>query len=468
MSKLAKEVREKALELNLNPEIYGTIAEIGAGQEVSRNLFQAGAASGTIAKTISAYDKIISDIVYGKEESGRYVCESRVERMLDKEFSQLLLRLKELRSEKTRYFVFADTVATTAFGSDKPGKGWLGVRFQHQADAPHSQVLLSVVLKDKTAIPQQYIVGVLGVNLIHSCYYKSKNEAEFVHSLIDNLDKSRLELDVIEVSGPGFSHFDNRLLNLELVKNGVTESVFFNAKGEAFQPGDVFYKKHILVLRGSFRPPTLVSVDMLNTGLNKYAELLKIPREKILILAEITMNNLEVWGDKGGKDFVGRIELLGPLGLNVMISNYERHYRLSTYFRRFTPHPVAMVMGYYNLKEVLDEKNYQDLEGGILQSFGVLLNHEDKLLVYPYQEEGGKLLTSTQLEEEVPEKFKFLYRHLRKNNLIIDLEQANKDLLHIYSRKVLMMIESGDKTWESMVPPTVKETIKKSQLFGHG
>ncbi|HOY14871.1 MAG TPA: TonB-dependent receptor, partial [Saprospiraceae bacterium] len=116
---------QKALEINLNTTIYGTFAEIGAGQEVARNFFQAGAAANTIAKTMSAYDKTYSDAIYGSEASGRYVCESRVYKMLDHEWQLLDERLKAVKPTAT-FFAFSDSVTTINYSKTVNGQGWLG------------------------------------------------------------------------------------------------------------------------------------------------------------------------------------------------------------------------------------------------------------------------------------------------------------------------------------------------------
>lgn len=467
MAEKIKEIREKALQINLDPYLYGTIAEIGAGQEVSRQFFQAGGASGTIAKAISAYDKIVSDTIYGKEDSGRYVCHSRVIKMLKREYDQLITRLSSERDPETTFFAYADTVATTGYKSDQPGNGWLGVRFQHYPNAEFSQIILHVILKDKDALTQQYLMGNMGVNLIHACYYCRGDYSEFISRIMDHIPQGRVDLDMIETSGPAFKNFDNRLLSLELVKQQFTEAVFFEPGGKVFQPSEKLYKKNILILRGSFKPPTLVSEDMLKCGLEEYAKQTGAKKDAIVPLAEITMGNLHTWGDIDGKDFLQRVDLLGTLGLNVMISNHERHYRLSTYFTRVTNKPIAMVLGYYNIKELFNEEHYKDLEGGILQSFGVLFNHHDMLFCYPYQEEPGKLLGTRELEHECPAKLKFLFKHLCENGLVVELGGINTELLDIYSRKVLGMIANDDEGWEKMIPKKTAEKIKKNQMLGY-
>ncbi|MBN8248446.1 MAG: TonB-dependent receptor, partial [Verrucomicrobia bacterium] len=130
------DTHQKALQINLDPSKYGVFAEIGAGQEVARWFFRVGGASGTIAKSMSAYDMIVSDAIYGQSE--RYVSRQRLEAMLDHEYSLLVSRLRDKRGATTRFFVFADTVAARAFNRRDETHGWMGIRFQSEPGAEPS------------------------------------------------------------------------------------------------------------------------------------------------------------------------------------------------------------------------------------------------------------------------------------------------------------------------------------------
>src|SRR5580658_6753998 len=184
---------QKALQINLDPSKYGTFAEIGAGQEVARWFFRVGGAAGTIAKSISAYDMIISDAIYGRAE--RYVSRQRLETMLDHEFSLLLERLKEKRGVTTRFFVFADTVVARSYSRQDDAHGWLGIRFQAEPGQEHSQIIVHVRLWDKENLAEQEALGIVGVNLVHGAMYLHDDPIALIASLADNIGVERIEID---------------------------------------------------------------------------------------------------------------------------------------------------------------------------------------------------------------------------------------------------------------------------------
>src|SRR5713101_4197045 len=253
--------RQKALALNLDRNKYGTIAEIGAGQEVARWFFLVGGAAGTIAKSVSAYDMAVSDAMYGSAQ--RYVSRQRLQAMLEHEFSQLLERLGSAKGDGTAFFAFADTVATRSYTHQGDGRGWMGVRLQTRPLEVPSDLIVHVNLKDTTATRQQEALGVLGVNLIHGAYYRHAEPDGLIGSLMDELSRERVDVDMIRFSGPAFDGVDNRLMSLQLVEQGLTDAAMFTAAGDVVQPSDVFYKKPILVERGSFRPVTKLTLDLL-------------------------------------------------------------------------------------------------------------------------------------------------------------------------------------------------------------
>lgn len=455
----------KALEINLNHQIYGTFAEIGAGQEVAREFFVAGGASGTVAQTISAYDMVFSDSIYGKEASGRYVCESRVNKMLTHEYDILVERLKNIRGKETCFFVFADTVATKAYDRNNEAHGWLGVRFQLTPESEPNQVVLHVRMLDDTSLEQQMALGIIGVNLVHACFNFHHSREDFIDALMDNLNTKRIEIDVIRFTGKDYSNDDNRLLNLELVKRGYTNAVIFDQKGQIILPSDIFYKKSILAVRGSYRPPTLVNLDTIKKGQSNFLQDTGEKAEDLVTVAEITINNLENSGEFSNVDFLARVDMLGALGQVVLISNYPEYFRLSSYFARFTKKHIGIVLGLYNFKQIFDAEYNQKLEGGILESLGLLFRNNVKVYVYPYKNESDRiLLTSKNLD--VDNKLLHLYNYLKENKQIKDIADFDASLLHIYSRKVLNMLIEGQPGWEVMVPPTVADTIKKKKLFG--
>jgi len=458
--------KQKALEINLDSAIYGAFAEIGAGQEVARHFFQAGGAAGTIAKTISAYDMAMSDAIYGKEESGRYVCESRLMKMLGREYDILISRLQEKRSSDTRFFAFADTVAARSYGSHTDGHGWMGVRFQNIPGAAASDVIMHVKLLDNQNLLQQQALGRVGVNLIYACFNYLDNTAHFIRSLMDNLDNERIEIDMIRVTGPAFKGMDSRLLNLELIKRQYSQALLFDSTGNAIQPSDAIYKKNILVLRGSFRPPTLVNMDMLREGLTSFKKDLPPEEHKsIMVLPEISMSKLVERGEVDSSDFLARVDLLAALGQNVLISNKESFWSLNSYLKGLTKKQIGYVLGVYNLEVLMDESKYAAHSHGLLGALGQVVGHQSRLYLYPAKDEKSGDITKA-ANIPVAENLKYLMSYLRQNKYLVDVENFHPDHFNIWSRQVLKMIESGEKGWEEMVPPSIAKTVKEKGLFG--
>ena len=453
---------EKALRINLDPQAYGTFAEIGAGQEVARWFFRVGAASGTIAKSMSAYDMTFSDAIYGPAD--RYVSRQRLEAMLNLEYSLLIERLNAKRGDHTRFFVFADTVAAQGFKRRDDCHGWMGVRFQTEPGAEPSQILIHLRLWDRENLPQQEALGIMGVNLLHLAVYLREHRARFVPALVDNLTTERVEVDMIELSGPAFRLVDNRLVTLELVSHRLTDAAMFNAKGEAVQPSDMLYKKAILVERGSFRPITKVTLDMLRCAEAKFVQEPPVQGQPVVEIMEMTLQNLLSDGRIDPADFLDRVDLLGTLGKSVLISNFAQHFRLAAYLHRYTKEMIGMVMGVPTLRELFQEKYYDDLGGGILESLGRLFKNDLKLYVYPELDPTtGALITADNLT--VAPNLRHLYRHLLDNHGIESLPDYDRACLPITSYAVLDLIKKQDSAWESMVPPQVAEMIKRRKLF---
>lgn len=455
--------KEKALQINLNPDIYGSFAEIGAGQEVAANFFKAGGASGTVAKTMSAYDMSFSDAIYGTSE--RYVCEARLIRMLEKEYDLLSERLPH-RATKTRFFSFANTVEALNYNKTNQAHGWLGVRFQMYPEGPFNECVIHIKMHDNDAILQQYAVGVVGVNLIYACLYYQEVGDDFLNSLTDELAKGRIEIDMFRIDGPDFQQVDNRIMSLKLVKNGMTRVAIFGADGSV-QPSEFLYKKNVLMLRGRFRPVTHVNVDMLISARRQFKKDPDVDKEKIVVLTELTLADLSKDGHIDEEDFLNRVDIICSLGQNVMISNYIRYYRLVNYISAITRgRKIGIILGVYNLQRVFDENYYQDLKGGVLEAFGTLFGNNVTLYVYPsFKPESDQLYTLENFA--LPENLQGLLDYLRFNRKLVDVEGATLDHLHIISDKVLAMIKSGEEGWESMVPRKVSAAIKEKKLFGY-
>ncbi len=475
----------KALTLNLDERVYGTFAEIGAGQEVARLFFQAGHASGTVAKTISAYDMTFSDAIYGK--APRYVSRERLATMLDHEYALLIERLARQRGERSTFFVFADTVATRGQKGGGDAHGWMGVRFQTEPGSAPSEVVLHVRMWDKDTLQQQAALGIAGTNLIYAAFHYRQDPHRFVESLVDNLGASRLEVDMVDFSGPAFAGLDRRLVALHLVRAGLTNAVMFGPKGEVLQPSEALFRKAVLVERGSFRPVTHVHIDMLNCATAQFIQEPAVHGKEVVVLMELTMNNLLAAGDLDAADFLSRVDLLGELGLTALISNYSEYYRLTSYFRRYTREMIGVAMGVSSLVEIFNEKYYEHLEGGILESFGRMFRHDVKLYVYPMLQQsyerhvgtgtsetrptagghafsGDVLITAKNVKIEV--HLQNLYAHLLENHSIDTLSGFDRRALGIDSREVLSRIRAGDAAWEQMVPAPVAAVIKERALFG--
>ena len=460
------DTHQKALQVNLDPSKYGTFVEIGAGQEVARWFFRVGGAAGTIAKTMSAYDMTVSDAIYGPCE--RYVSRQRLTAMLEREYGLLIERLGQKRGANTRFFVFADTVAAKSYSrKDVEAHGWLGVRFQTEPLGEPSEIIIHARLLDPENVQEQEALGIIGVNLVHAALYLHGEPPALLDALLDNLTTERVEVDMVKLTGPAFKGVDNRVIALQLVQRGLTKAAMFLANGEVVQPADVLYKKSILVERGSFRPVTNTTLDMLQCATNLFVQEPKVQGEEVTVLMEMTLKNL-IEGDRiDPKDFLDRVDILGALGKNVLISNYGEYHRLAAYLFRHTKKMIGIVMGVPTLREIFEEKYYADLEGGILESFGRLFKNDLKLYVYPLRDaKSGALISAGNLR--VAPHLRHLYAYLLENRLIESLRDFDERCLPIFSRDVLARIRAADPAWEAMVPPAVAQMVKERKLFNHG
>ncbi|PYL15399.1 MAG: nicotinate-nucleotide adenylyltransferase [Verrucomicrobia bacterium] len=457
------ETDKKALQINLDAKKYGTFVEIGAGQEVARRFFRVGGAAGTIAKTMSAYDMTFSDAIYGPTD--RYVSRVRLQTMLDREYDLLLERLNEKLGSERTFFVFADTVAARSFKQHNESHGWLGVRFQAEKRGDPSQIIIHVRMLDETNVDQQEALGVIGVNLLYGAFYYHEPE-KLISSLQENLAWGKIEVDMIKFSGSAFCNIDNRLMSLQLVSQGLTNAVMFTADGETVQPAEVFHKKAILVERGSFRPVTYATNDMLDGARRVFLAQSGCSEQDLIVLMEMTLENLLAEGQLNHADFLARVDILGALGRTVLISKFGEYYRLAGYLSRYTNRMIGLVMGVPSLMEIFDEKYYLNLEGGILEALGRMFKGELKLYVYPMIDEGtGKIVTAKQLE--VAPNLRSLFQYLIDNQFIEEIAHYHAEYLRIYPADALAKLQRGDSGWERMVPPEVVQIIKEREFFGY-
>jgi hypothetical protein len=452
---------QKALQINLDLRWYGTIAEIGAGQEVARWFFRAGGAAGTVAKSMSAYDMAVSDAVYGKAD--RYVSQGRLQAMLDHEYELNLERLGDQRGDDTSFFAFADTVVARSYRGGTECHGWMGVKFQAHPHDEASQIVLHVRMLDDEAAQQQEALGVVGVNLLHAAFFQHHEPERMVESLLDQLTTGRIEIDLIEMRGIEFRGVDNRLLALKLVQLGLSGAAMFAPDRQVLQPSEVLRKKAILVERGSFRPPTVVNIDMLEAARATFEKDPAVADRDVLLLTELTMANLRAGGDVDRKDFLARADLLSACGLTVLISDFLAYHRLAAYLAWRTDGRIGMVMGVPSLLMLFDESTHADLPGGILESFGRLLKNGLRLFVYPMLRDGEVVTVDT---VTVDPDLQPLYDYLNRRGSFVDLDNYKPDYLPILSRDVLRRIPTEDTTWESQVPVEVCELIKKRGFFG--
>jgi len=458
--------KQKALAINLDHTIYGTFAEIGAGQETVRYFFRAGGASGTIAKAMSAYDKDFSDAIYGKEPRNRYVTQNRLRKMLRYEVSLVEERIPRENMPDRRYFSYANTVTTINFDKTLKGHGWVGLRFQTKHDEGYNEIVIHVKFHQTDATLQQETLGSLGVNLIYGAYNYYDNPRRLVESLYDDIAPDDLEIDMIDFSGPAFDYVDNRLMSLQLVKSGMTEAVIFTPDGTNMLPADLLYKKNIFAVRGSFRPVTKVNIDMFNNGLEMFMKDTECSKDELEVLFEITISNLRASGDIDERDFLDRVDVLGKLGYNVIISNYSEYYRLINYFANYTNQKIGIAMGVNNLLDVFDEEYYKNLSGGILEAFGKFFRKDMRVYLYPYKDPiTHEVLTSENLK--VSDNLKELYKYFKLNKRIVDIKDYNPEFSEIYSRDILKKITTCEKGWEKQLPDGVAEMIKERGMFGY-
>lgn len=444
--------RQKTLALNLEAKTYGVLAEIGGGQEVSRWFFSVGGAAGTVAKTISAYDMAISDGIYGPAK--RYVSRERLSAMLEHEFVQLTNQLYEERGDGKCFFAFANTVATRRFRSPEHGRGWIGIRFQSRPHEEPSEITLHAHLLDSLAEREQEALGVLGVNLIYGAFFLHHVPQELIAGLMDDLSRECVEIDMIKFSGPAFSRVDNRLMSLQLVELGFTDAAMFRADGEVVQPSEVLYKKPILVERGSFRPVTLITLDLLERAREAFVTEPGIEGQKPVVLAEMTLRNLIRGPEVGHRDFLARADILGALGFNVLVSRFEQDYQVAEYLAAYTDKLIGFAVGLPKVRELVQETFYTGLSGGVLEAIGRQFKRSVKAYVYPARDpHSGRIQTIDDMD--LPAPWQHLHHLLRELGRVQPTRSFNEAWLSL----------QNDARWELMVPSTVAQLIRAKALF---
>jgi hypothetical protein len=454
---------QKALAVNLDERTYGAFAEIGAGQEVARWFFRVGGASGTVAKSMSAYDMQVSDAIYGQAE--RYVCEQRLATMLDHEWRLLIERLDASRGERTHFFVFANTVAVRNFSGNNEAHGWMGIRFQISPRAAPCNVIVHVRMWDREAVQQQEALGIVGVNLIHAATQFGNDPRAVIASLAGELTTSRIEVDMIKFEGDLYAGVDNRLMSFRLVEEHLTNAVLFTPSGVA-QPSEILRKKPVLTMRGRFHPVTLMHADMLQCARAQFAQEPANAGKEFITLAEIPLNVLQVEdGHASEADLLARLDVLAALDQDVLITNYRDYFRLSSYFQRYTREMVGLALGMTELAGLFTESNHEHLEGGILEALGRLFKSGVRLYLYPRRDATtGVLLTARNFQ--VKPELRGLYDYLLENRLLIGLSGCDDAVVGMPTELVEQSIRAQSEGWEKNLPASTPEVLRRHGVFG--
>jgi hypothetical protein len=379
------DTHHKALTLNLDASAFGSFAEIGAGQEVSHWFFVVGGASATVAKTICAYDKEVSDDLYGS--GSRYVSRQRMEAMLDKEWAQLLAQLSDTRGPHTRFFSFVDTVSARNFAGTNDAHGWVGLRFQMQPAGPANDVLLHINMRDASNILQQEAIGILGVNLIYSAYYELQTAETFLAGVAEDVVRERIEIDYIDFRGPAFEGWDRRTVVAHLVSTGFAEAVFFPANGPAVPPTDALYKKAVVLAPGYFShgdpSHSQVHMRLLASAIQELKKELGdtkvLPAGFFCLTAAPIAQNEPV---PEVPDLLRRIDALLAAGGDVLLFRESELYQMKTLVGRYTQAPVRFVVGISLMIQAF-EGIYGNLEGRLLEALARLLAQNVRIYAYP-------------------------------------------------------------------------------------
>ena len=456
--------KEKSVRINIDSKYYGAIAEIGGGQETARHLFQAGGASNTIAKSVSAYDKSFSDHFYNQGAPSRYVAEDRLQKMVNYEYDELIKILNNKNDKK--FFAFANTVETLNFSKTNQGNGWLGIAVEGTNRLIPNKILIHVKLLENDTLLQQYTLGTLGINLIYGGLFMWEDPRKILLSVLDNLDTTQVEVDYVYVEGPDMKWVDNRLLNLMLVSNNMTPAIMFDQSGRVQQPGDMLYQKNVLLMRGYFRPINNLGLDFFNDSLAIFKRDEDYKPDNTIAFCEISLNYLMQGEKVDEKDFLHRVDLLNMVGQSVMVSKFKRYFQLVKYFGQFKMIKLRMVLGLPTFDKILDKTNYTDLRGGLLEAMGALFQDNVKVYLYPFiDSNSGEIIYPN--DAYFSGENKLLWQYLNSTDKIVPLQRVKSKNLEISSEYISGLIENGDDSFMDYVPEVVYNHIKNHQLFGY-
>jgi hypothetical protein len=464
MSQEPASIEQKTLQLNLDKSRYGTLAEVGAGQEVARWFFRVGGAAGTVAKTMSAYDMKVSDAIYGA--SSRYVSRERLEAMLEHEFSLLHERLTSSRGDSTAFFAFANTAAGRSFSRPEDGLAWIGIRFQHQPLSEPSDIILHARLCDQESVLQQEALGILGVNLIYGACYLHQDPETLVAKLGDHLTRGRVELNLVDLSGPAFAGVDTRRLNLHLIERELSHAILFQNGGQPVEPSSILYKKPIIAIRGRFRPILRVHLDMLTAAKKRFREGSGSQADEAVSLAEISTKNVLDPTHYTPDDLLARIDTLSAVGLPVLVTDFPEFYRVEAYLSRYSKRDLLFVVGAELLAQAFREEYFEKLDGGVFEALGRLFKRWVRIVVYPARPaQTNTLLTAENVE--LSPHMRHLLGYLLECGQLEPLREYREEYLGVTAASVLQDLQSGGGSWEAQVPEAVTALIKERRLFGY-
>jgi hypothetical protein len=378
------DAHHKALTLNLDASTFGSFAEIGAGQEVARWFLFVGGASGTVAKTISAYDKEVSDDLYGS--GSRYVSKERLQAMLDNEWTQLLTQLNKTRGQQTRFFCFVDTVSARNFAGTNDAHGWIGLRFQLQPGGAPNDVLLHINMRDPSNALQQQAIGILGVNLIYAAFYEVQTEESFLESLAQDVVAERIEIDYVDLQGPAFESWDRRALLVHLVRGGFAEAVIFPTTGPTVPPTEVLYKKAVVLAPGYFGHSdpahSQVHLQLLASAVQELQR--ELGETKSAPAGFFCLSLAPLTPDEPATDIpdvLRRIDALLAAGGDVLLFRKPELYNMTALVNRHTRAPIRFVAG-LSLMIRAFEDIYGNLEGRLLEALSRLFAQNVRIYVY--------------------------------------------------------------------------------------
>ena len=373
---------QKTLNLNLDPTIFGSFAEIGAGQEVARWFLTAGAASGTVAKTISAYDKEVSDDLYGA--GTRYVSRQRLEAMLAHEWTQLQDQLRESRGARTRFFAFADTVSARNYTGTNECHGWMGIRFQERPGGEPNEIVLHVNMRDPANALQTEALGLLGVNLVYAAFHQRQSAEPLLRALTEGGLPDRIEIDLVDLDGPVFSAWDRQLLLVALTQLGMAEAVVFPVGRERVPPTEVLHGRSVVLAPATYDRLDAFDSQMLTTALDALQAEVPSPERAPVALFSLTADPLvEGAAPPEPSVILARVEELLAAGHGVLVARHGELYRMTAFVNRFTAAPVRFAVGLTTLARILHTADYPHLEGRILEGIARLFAQNVRIYAYP-------------------------------------------------------------------------------------